>query len=376
MAAVYPGSIKNFGADVVDLVDTVYAAHVNDLRNEVTAIETELGTGLKNSTWTGSWASTASWASLAARLINIERGIVDDSHTHYVKKAGDSMSGVLTMGSNKISNLADGTVAADAATYGQVLLRSGANAATGSLPMGSNKITGLAAATTAGDALRWEQVLASSTTLISGLFSATNPVINGTASPGASAQPARSDHVHPTDTTRLATAGGTMSGAIAMGSNKITGLANGTASADAVNKGQLDAAVATKYCIGVRTSSSGMTPGIGWNATFQSETDPYGMLNTSTGTVTIPDDGVWMITGFVEFNSMTNGAEYILGIVINSVSQDYVQDHYSVGTGSIRPLVVSGMHSLTAGATVNLNAAVTTGTLTCSSARLAVVRVA
>ena len=34
--------------------------------------------------------------------------------------------------------------------------------------------------------------------------------------------------------------GGTMTGAIAMGSNKITGLADGTASADAINKGQLD----------------------------------------------------------------------------------------------------------------------------------------
>ena len=35
--------------------------------------------------------------------------------------------------------------------------------------------------------------------------------------------------------------GGTMSGAIAMGSTKVTGLANGTASGDAVNKGQVDA---------------------------------------------------------------------------------------------------------------------------------------
>lgn len=42
---------------------------------------------------------------------------------------------------------------------------------------------------------------------------------------------------------KLETSGGTMSGAIAMGSNKITGLADGTATNDAVNKGQLDAAV-------------------------------------------------------------------------------------------------------------------------------------
>ena len=41
----------------------------------------------------------------------------------------------------------------------------------------------------------------------------------------------------------LPKAGGTMSGAIAMGSQKITGLANGTSTNDAVNKGQLDALV-------------------------------------------------------------------------------------------------------------------------------------
>jgi len=42
-----------------------------------------------------------------------------------------------------------------------------------------------------------------------------------------------------TDTTKLPLAGGTMAGAIAMGSNKITGLANGTASTDAAAFGQL-----------------------------------------------------------------------------------------------------------------------------------------
>ena len=42
---------------------------------------------------------------------------------------------------------------------------------------------------------------------------------------------------------KLALAGGTMSGNIAMGSNKVTGLANGTDANDAINKSQLDAAV-------------------------------------------------------------------------------------------------------------------------------------
>ena len=45
------------------------------------------------------------------------------------------------------------------------------------------------------------------------------------------------------DAGMLPLAGGTMAGAIAMGSSKITGLANGTDAGDAVNKGHLDSAI-------------------------------------------------------------------------------------------------------------------------------------
>lgn len=99
MAAVYPSGIKNWPTPVQDAVDTVYAAHINDLRDEVTAIESEIGTGLKTSTWTGAFAQSASWGSLSLRLANIERGLVStsDVHTQYAKKTGDTMTGDLTM---------------------------------------------------------------------------------------------------------------------------------------------------------------------------------------------------------------------------------------------------------------------------------------
>ena len=253
MAAAYPGAIKSFTPPVVqDAVDTVYAAHINDLRYEVVAVESELGTGLKASSWsvgnTAFTTATSSWPTLAQRLVNIENGLVttNDVHTQYVKRAGDSLTGNLAMGSNKLTNLADGSAAADSATVGQVVLRNGTNAMTGNLsmstsykvtnaadgsaatdgatvgqvllknggntptanlPMGGFKLTGLSVGASGSDSLRYDQVLASSTTLISGLFSATNPVMDGTASVGSSAQPARSDHVHPTDTSRAAAVG-------------------------------------------------------------------------------------------------------------------------------------------------------------------------
>lgn len=74
-----------------------------------------------------------------------------------------------------------------------------------------------------------------------------NPAALGTAAPGVSEDYARGDHVHPkpsaADIGALATTGGTMSGNLAMGSYKITGLADAQNSGDAVNKGQLDAAI-------------------------------------------------------------------------------------------------------------------------------------
>ena len=76
-----------------------------------------------------------------------------------------------------------------------------------------------------------------------------NPAALGTASPGSSTKYAKGDHVHPkpsaADLGVLATAGGTMSGAIAMGSNKITGLADGTADGDAVNLAQVSGLLST-----------------------------------------------------------------------------------------------------------------------------------
>ena len=46
MAASYPTAVKSFSTKV-DLVDSVLAAHVNDIQLEVSAIETELGTSPK-----------------------------------------------------------------------------------------------------------------------------------------------------------------------------------------------------------------------------------------------------------------------------------------------------------------------------------------
>ena len=371
MAAVYPSGIKSFGADVVDAVDVVYAAHINDLRDEVEAVEGELGTGLKTSTWTGAFAQTGSWGNLALRLTNIERGIVttSDVHTQYVKKAGDAMTGSLTMGgavignlgagssatdavnygqvllrsganaatgnlnmgtSYKVTSMADGSATTDAATVGQVLLRSGTNAATGNLNMGTSyKITDLANGSAATDSLAYGQVLASGTTLIPGLFSGTNPTMDGTANVGSSSQPARSDHIHPSDTSRVAKAGDTMTGALTLSGDPTSAL-------HAATKQYVD----PSYCEGLRTSSTGSLSGsIGWVITYQSETDPGGVLNAAAGVATLPA-GLWLVTVHAAVTFGSSSSALNLSIVVDSTSSNFVRVA-NPGTGSYTGLSVT-----------------------------------
>lgn len=96
------------------------------------------------------------------------------------------------------------------------LLKSGGTM-TGAIAMGANKITGLAAGTAASnDAARMADITSAAiVTTITAYLSANY----------------------------LALVGGTMTGAIAMGTSKITGLGTGTASTDAVNKAQMDTAI-------------------------------------------------------------------------------------------------------------------------------------
>jgi hypothetical protein len=80
MAAYYPSNIKNDFNPHVDFTETVISAHVNDLQNEVTAIETTLGTyPLTSSGWstTGFDTSTTTWSTVKDRLNNIEVGIAN-----------------------------------------------------------------------------------------------------------------------------------------------------------------------------------------------------------------------------------------------------------------------------------------------------------
>lgn len=170
--------------------------------------------------------------------------------------------------------------------------------------------------------------------LDAGMFSATAPVMDGSAAVGSSLKPARSDHRHPADTSRLPLAGGTMSGDVAMGGNKVTGLGAATANGDAVRfeqallraggtmtgpiamggskitglaagSGNGDAVrweqIQPVYAIGVLTSDQTIAAS-GTNVTvaLADGSDPYGI--NSSGVFTLPSAGVWQVSGVAEFD--------------------------------------------------------------------------
>jgi hypothetical protein len=216
------------------------------------------------------------------------KGYVDTADALKVNKSGDTMSGVLAMGNNKITGLATPTNTADASTKGYVdtsiasLLDSAPGALdtlnelaaalgddpnfattvtneiatkvskagdtmTGSLAMGGNKVTGLGAPTSNNDAATKTYVdtadalkLSLSGGTMSGAIAMGTNKLTGVGDPTANQDAATKKYVDDQDALKLSLTGGTMSGAIAMGNSKITGLATPTDNADATTKLYVD----------------------------------------------------------------------------------------------------------------------------------------
>ena len=70
MPAVYPGAVRQFQTKI-DLEMTVFALHMNDVQDEITAVQTELGTNVRGSA-----------ASVKARLDAIETSRSLTTHDH------------------------------------------------------------------------------------------------------------------------------------------------------------------------------------------------------------------------------------------------------------------------------------------------------
>jgi len=135
MAASYPNATATFTTKV-NSTDTVDASHPNSLQEEVVAIESIIGNNPQNGTISTSFTSVSTaYATLNARLSNIEAGVIGDAHTQYMKRAGgetitsatSSTKGLIVKGaSSQSANLQEwqnssGTVLASVNAAGEIV---------------------------------------------------------------------------------------------------------------------------------------------------------------------------------------------------------------------------------------------------------------
>ena len=167
--------------------------------------------------------------------------------------AGGTMSGAIAMGTNKITGLGTPTVSTDAATKGYV--DTGIAAVIDAAPALLDTLNELAAAigddanfaTTVTNNIATKLPLAGGT--MSGAIAMGTAKITGLGNPTLAQDAATKTYADAADALKLNLAGGTMSGAIAMGTSKITGLGDPTVNQDAATKAYADAQDALRLAL-------------------------------------------------------------------------------------------------------------------------------
>ena len=178
---------------------------------------------------------------------------VDTADALKLNLAGGTLSGALAMGTNKITGLGTPTVSTDAATKGYV--DTGIAAVIDAAPALLDTLNELAAAigddanfaTTVTNSIATKLPLAGGT--MSGAIAMGTSKITGLGNPTLAQDAATKTYTDTADALKLNLAGGTMSGAIAMGTSKITGLGDPTVNQDAATKIYVDTQDALKLSL-------------------------------------------------------------------------------------------------------------------------------
>jgi hypothetical protein len=93
MPAQYPNTVKTF-VSKVDLQDFVIANDVNQVYEEVTSVQSTLGTLPQVSgVWgSGTFATTTNWSSTKARIQNVENGLFSVIQTYVTNLGGSTIT--------------------------------------------------------------------------------------------------------------------------------------------------------------------------------------------------------------------------------------------------------------------------------------------
>jgi len=94
VSAVYPSAIKTFSRRR-DLLDIIQAVDINQVYDEVTSVQTALGTFLtsKPAAWSsGSFTTPSSWPTLRERIENIEAGVFAAVNNRVLVSGGSTIT--------------------------------------------------------------------------------------------------------------------------------------------------------------------------------------------------------------------------------------------------------------------------------------------
>lgn len=176
------------------------------------------------------------------------------------------------------------------------------------------------------------------------------------------------------DSEKLDKTGGTMSGAIAMGSSKITGLGAGTAASDAINKGQLDSAVAgLSWKAPVRAASTadidlavaadpnpvdGVTLANGDRILLKNQDD--GEENGIYDAVTATDPTTWVRSSDADTAAEVEGAAVLVQEGTANADKGFTQtaDSVTLGTTALTWIEFFGGSALSAGDGIDISSGV------------------
>ena len=247
------GNIPAAGTTVRIRRETFRTSPLVDFNNGSTLLESDLDTALKqtlyinqetaelNDTTLALEAGSSNFTALDSRIIDLANpvnakdatnktyvdtadGVRDASIALKVSKAGDTMSGALAMGNQKITGLGTPTASADATTKTYVdtadalKVAKAGDTMSGNLSMNSFKVTSVGLPTDPGDV-------------------ATKSYADSVVTP------------------KVSKSGDSMTGALSMGSNRITDLASPITNTDAASRTYVDTLVANAGAFGV-----GQTP--------------------------------------------------------------------------------------------------------------------
>jgi len=209
-------------------------------------------------------------------------------------------TGTVTANGGVVGNLTGNVTSSGTSTFADIDM-------SGTIDMGSNKITAVTDPTSAQDAATKAYVDSE----VAGLIDSAPDTLNELAA--AIGDDANfSTTITNSIATKLPLAGGTMTGAIAMGNSKITGLATPTASTDAATKGYIDSTFSATAAASASATAAAASAASAASLYDQFD-DRY--LGSKSSDPTVDNDGDALVTGALYYNTTAEQLKVYTGSV-------------------------------------------------------------